>query len=302
MDFIKLFSDNTSGIIAAVLSMLFFGIADSFWKIPVRTLGPAKTIFFRNLLVVVLVGIFFIGGNTKNYFNSDAIKATLILSAISYLGLFFFAKAQGTGKISIVVPISNTNTLIPLLLSVVILEKTLNNIAIAGLIITILGLFLIKVQIFEQGTIVWKVIWETGTRFALLAALFWGLSYGFAYVAVAFTGVALFSIMLESIILLLSLGHTLMSGESLGFSDEEFKLNFKYIIVVGIFGALGTLFNTYALDNASINTVCGILTLAPFISIIIGRTVFKEQVLPQQKIGTFLIIAGIFVVAYFRNY
>jgi uncharacterized membrane protein len=185
---------------------------------------------------------------------------------------------------------------------VVILEKTLNNIAIAGLIITILGLFLIKVQIFEQGTIVWKVIWETGTRFALLAALFWGLSYGFAYVAVAFTGVALFSIMLESIILLLSLGHTLMSGESLGFSDEEFKLNFKYIIVVGIFGALGTLFNTYALDNASINTVCGILTLAPFISIIIGRTVFKEQVLPQQKIGTFLIIAGIFVVAYFRNY
>ena len=302
MDFIKLFSDNTSGIMAAVLSMLFFGIADSFWKAPVRTLGPAKTIFFRNLLVVVLVGIFFIGGNSKSYFNEDAIKATLVLSVISYLGLFFFAKAQGTGKISIVVPISNTNTLIPLLLSVIMLEKAINNIAIAGLGVTIIGLLLIKLQIFDQGKVVWKMIWETGTRFALLAALFWGVSYGFAYIAVAFTGVALFSIMLESIILALSFLHTLLIRKSLGFTDEEFKLNFKYIIIIGIFGALGTLFNTYALDNASINTVCGILTLAPIISIIIGRTVFKEQVLTQQKIGTFLIIAGIFVVAYFRNY
>lgn len=302
MDILKLFYDNTSGIIAALLSMLFFGIADSFWKVPVKSMGAAKTIFYRNLLVVALVGIFFVGGNAKSYFNTDAIKATILLSAISYLGLYFFAKAQGIGKVSIVVPISNMNTLVPLLLSVIMLEKTINALAVIGILTALLGLVLIKVQIIEQGKLVWKVIWETGTRFALLAALFWGVSYGFAYLAVAFTGVALFSLMLETIILTFSFGHLLLTRKKLGFSDEEFKLNFKYLILIGVFGALGTLFNTYALDNASLNTVFGIVSLAPVISIIIGRTVFKESMLMQQKIGTMLIILGIFTVAYFRNY
>lgn len=286
---------------AAFISMILFGFADSLWKRPVQALGAAKTIFFRNSIVVLGVALFFVITHKKKYITNDAIWASLAIACISYLGLYFFAKANGKGKVSLAVPISGTNTLVTLLISIYSLESKFNFIIGTGIAFSILGLILIKFKILAPKNLD-KVYWETGFRYALLAAFFWGVSYAFAYLAVTFTGVALFALILESIILVISFMHLLIAGESIKVEKELFKDVFPFLLLIGILGALGTIFNALALDISSINTVCGVISLAPVISILFGRVYFGEKLTWAQAAGVFCIMIGSFLVAYFRYY
>jgi drug/metabolite transporter (DMT)-like permease len=56
------------------------------------------------------------------------------------------------------------------------------------------------------------------------------------------------------------------------------------------------------LDKASINTVTGIVVIAPVISVFFGQLYYGERLSLQQKIAIFFIIAGVFVISYFRYY
>jgi drug/metabolite transporter (DMT)-like permease len=67
-------------------------------------------------------------------------------------------------------------------------------------------------------------------------------------------------------------------------------------------GALGAIFNVNALDMASINTVTGIVAIGPVISVLFGQLYYGEKLTGQQKSAVFLIITGVFMVAYFRYY
>jgi len=131
--------------------------------------------------------------------------------------------------------------------------------------------------------------------------------------------------MLESIILILAGSHSLILQFLNRGSSNPFKKNmgvwedfsktggkFKFsmqwkkqwmvIATIGILGAIGTIFNSIALDKASINTVTGIVVIAPLISVVFGQVYYGEVLTKQQKWAIFLIMAGVFVISYFRYY
>lgn len=299
VSFISLFQENSFGLWASLISMVCFGIADSFWKPPIYALGPVKTIFYRNLIVVPVVWIilYAVEGKFKISWN-DPVKYALIISAFSYLGLYFFSKAQEKGQISVVVPVSSLNTMITMLVSIITLQGAINNISLIGIIIALLGMILIKPSNTGKD---WMQS-QTGFRFALICAVFWGYSYAYNYLVVTFTGIFLFSVILETSILVLSGLHLLVSRQSLASHIDVKSTSFKGLLIIGFFGAIGTTAMNIGLDKAAINTVCGIVSLAPIISVAIGVLYYKERLSLKQGIAIMLIFSGIFTIAYFRHY
>jgi uncharacterized membrane protein len=330
--YIPFFQDNSAGILASVISMICFGFADSLWRGPTQVFGAARTILFRNFFVLLVILPYYLLTERRSFISTDAVMATFGISILSYLGLYFFAKATKAGLTSVVVPVSSTNTLFTLLLHIIILDNALiNGIAGFGIGLTVLGLIMLKVN-WRNGKFDLVLLKESGFRYALLAALFWGVSFGYSWFAVTFVGPALFSLIQEGIILVLAAGHSFVllflnsSSENrfkrqLGLFEHELDAQpqngqsgskwkwsrqwkqYSFVIgLIGILGAIGSLFNTIALDKASINTVTGIVVIAPVISVFFGQLYYGERLSLQQKIAIFLIIAGVFVISYFRYY
>lgn len=296
---ISLFQDDGLGLVASLIAMIFFGFADSFWKVPTYTMGPARTIFYRNLFALLVVIPYFLLSTHKTYVALNAVWATFFIAIIGYLGLYFFAKAIKNGHTSIVVPVSGSNTLVTVLISIFTLEASINWISGFGIFMTVLGLFMLKIN-WVNGRFHFMLSKDSGLRFALLAALFWGVSFAYTYYAVTFTGPALFTIILETIILVISGIHALIEDKTLKPSEAVARRVWPIIALIGILGATGSIFNTIAMDRASINTVTGIVALAPAISVIFGLSFYGEKLSLQQKAAVIFIIAGVFIISYFR--
>jgi drug/metabolite transporter (DMT)-like permease len=159
-----------------------------------------------------------------------------------------------------------------------------------------------------------------------VAAVFLGLSIGYAWFAVTFVGPPLFSLIQESVILLLAGVHSFCYNcynfrsenhflKRMGIFEPcepesrfrwtltlQWRQNLFYLALIGILGSLGSVFRTIALDKASINTVTGIVVVAPVISVFFGRLYYGERLSAQQMLAIFLIIAGVYGISYFRYY
>lgn len=264
-------------------------------------MGPARTIFYRQLFVLTVVIPFFIFSEKKTYIATNAIYATIFIAFAGYAGLYFFAKAIKNGLTAIVVPVSGANTLITVLVSIWTLEAKLNWISQLGIFITLLGLTMLRIN-WQNGRFQIMVGKDSGFRFAILAALFWGVSFAYTYYAVTFTGPALFTLILETIILVMSGIHAFWEEKTILPSEAVVKRVWPILALIGLLGGTGSIFNTIALDRASINTVTGIVALAPAISVVFGLTYYGEKLSLQQKWAVFLLIAGVFVISYFRYY
>lgn len=304
--------------------MVCFGFADSLWKIPVYAFGAARSVLYRNVFVIITVLPYFLLSEQKSYISIQAVWVTLGIGIIGYLGIFFFAKAVKYGMTSVVVPVSSLNTLVTLLISIFTFDAELNLIVISGVIVALVGLFLLKMNLVN-GRFQFVFINESGIWYGLLAAICWGIGFAYSYYAVTFTGPALFTILQEITILVLALLHVLILQlflrksenpfkRGFGLFDPQKKVNGKAVIsqawkqnwliylLIGLFGGVGSIFNVRALDQASINTVSGLVVMAPIISVMFGQLYYGEKLTRQQKLAVFFIISGVFVVSYFRYY
>jgi drug/metabolite transporter (DMT)-like permease len=320
----SLFQDNIYGILWALISMVCFGIADSLWKIPVQTFGAVRSVLFRNFFVVLAVMPYFLFSQGKEFILLQSIWATLLISILSYLGLFFFARSIRRGLTSVMVPVTGLNTLVTLLISIFSFDSEVNLIVSGGFFLALSGLFLLKFNL-KHGKLKHVFVNDNGLKYALACALCWGISFAYSYYAIAFTGPVLFTLLQEVTIFFLALCHFLMlqlflirTGspleKGLGILRYEVNKPMKWsftqpwrqnvfvFILIGVMGALGAIFNVNALDMASINTVTGIVAIGPVISVLFGQLYYGEKLTGQQKSAVFLIITGVFMVAYFRYY
>lgn len=320
----SIFQDNFFGILGALISMLCFGLADSLWKIPVQAFGALRSVLFRNVFVVLFVLPYFLWGYQEAFVPLQAVLATFLISLFSYLGLYFFAKSIKNGLTSVMVPVTGLNTLVTLLISIFSHDPGVNWIVGGGVLFAFSGLFLLNINL-KDGRFRLVFQHDKGLKYALACALCWGISFAYSYFAVAFTGPVLFTILQEVTILCLALIHfliaqlfllrtenpyakglnvfdiSLQAPQRFGFSPA-WRQNWLIYVLIGILGGVGAIFNVSALDKASINTVTGLVCMAPVISVLFGQLYYGEKLTGQQKSAVFLIICGVFLISYFRYY
>lgn len=281
------------GLLAALVALIGFGVANALTRTTSQVLGPTRAIILRNVIVVsiLLVATAFTG--LPQQIDLGHLLVTIILSAISYFGLYFFGKATASGKVSIVVPVATSNALVTTLVSVLVFGQILGLGKVVSLILVIAGVILISTNFKElKETKIFDP--ATGLPYALLAFLIWGSTFAFFHIPIGWFGPIFFSLILESTILVVSTLQQLLTAGKVEFPRDVLRNVRIPVLMVGIFSAIGGLgMNVGFGSGVGAPVVSSFIAASPIVSTIIGVAVYKEKPSLQQILAMLLMVLGV---------
>lgn len=133
-----------------ILAILFWGVAPIFDKLGVKLVDPVIGIFWRNLTITLLFTIiYFVYSKVYKVTNVNITGVFyFVLSGISagVLGVLFYFITLKKLDASIVVPVVATYPLVTAILATVFLNEQLSIFRIIGILLTILGIWLITIH------------------------------------------------------------------------------------------------------------------------------------------------------------
>lgn len=137
-------------ILFLVLTALFWGLAPIFDKIAVTNIHVLPALTFRSIVVTLfLLVATFIYGKSDVLFNMG-VKSTLALSgsalSAGLLGMLTYYSALRLGPTSKIVPLAATYPLITALLGMVFLGETVTSWRLFGIILIIVGIWLVLIK------------------------------------------------------------------------------------------------------------------------------------------------------------
>ncbi len=286
--------DASLGIVFGLLAMLGYGLSNAFSQIPAKKIGPKRTIFFRGVFIsAILLPVLLFYLPTTN-FSFAYIPVAFAVSFIGYLPLITFYKALEKGKVGIVAPIANSSVIFTILLSVIFFGEALTAGRLIAIAMILAGIVLISVnprdirksQLFKMSS---------GIPFALVTCVLWGMVFFLFKIPVSVLGPILTSFIIE-------FGITVYNGIELRLTKKTFALPdhgiVKYIFLVALFGAAGTLFYNMGIATSDVSLVAALTFSNPFVASLYGRFAYKEKLTMLQWAAILLIIAGIVAVSY----
>ena len=134
----------------ALIAAVVWGIAPILEKIGLRQTEPIVGLFYR--CIGVMIGMFILGTVMlkPSQILSVHWKSALWLIAggflASFIGQIAFYHGLKTGQISRVVPVSASYPLLAFVLGILILGESINLARLAGVILVIIGIWIIKLN------------------------------------------------------------------------------------------------------------------------------------------------------------
>lgn len=277
----------TSGILFGLLVMLGHGIGTAISKVPAQNIGSLRSVFYRNLVIsaIILISLPFF----ESSFSIKYFLLALGTALIGYIALAVFYRAIKTGKVGVVAPISNSSGLVTVVLALLFYEEMLSMEQIISVTLIFLGIVLISINFLDfKNSNLFQ--FSSGIILAILCAILWGTMYFFLKIPIINLGPLFATFILEFGILMLSLVHIKTQGIELKISITDYK----YMLLVGIFGAIGIISYSFGVKVSSNVSVITAMSMAnPVVSAIYARFVYKEKLTLQQLVGAFIVVFGI---------
>ncbi len=283
----------TLGILLALLSSLLWAIADSSAAFCSRKGDELTTLFWSHILGFPLyAALYFI---LRPAFDMTAFQLLLILLAaiIMTAGAYYFYRGLRIGEVSVVTPISASNTVLIILLSLVFFREHISLIEILEILLIILGVFMISTN--KNSLKKLFSLSAPGTKEALLTVFLWGIgffmvvyvlkqAYWFFPMFLFFTFICIFSFIQASVMRVdvlrgmrksLTLPLLVLAG-AIVFADFAYatSLTLEKVALVS------PLSNTY-----------------PLFVIMFGYLFYKERLDLIQKCGAAFIIGGLILLS-----
>ncbi len=300
---------SISWYISAIITILFWGIADLFYK-----KGTDPNDRYSHLRIVIMValamGIQAVFELKKMDWQFDFINiikyipvsSMYILSmTLGYVGLRYL-------EVSINSPVSNTSGAIAGILAFIVLGKTMNIwqlIAVSMITFGLIAISVIQRKLAEEEMKQNKTVVDMKYKLGALALIF-----PILYAIIDALGTFLDDVYLSK---LMSPEEALISYE-LTFLFCGF-LAFLYIVLIkkqkfnilkekdkalaAIFETAGQFFYVYALDTNSV-VVAPMIASYSIVSVILGRIFLKEKLTYKQYIVIFIVMTGIFILGLFE--
>lgn len=300
---------SISWYISAIITILFWGIADLFYK-----KGTDPNDRYSHLRIVIMValvmGIQAVFELNKMDWQFDFINiikyipvsSMYILSmTLGYVGLRYL-------EVSINSPVSNTSGAIAGILAFIVLGKTMNIwqlIAVSMITFGLIAISAIQRNLAEEEMKQNKTEVDMKYKLGALALIF-----PILYAIIDALGTFLDDVYLSK---LMSPEEALISYE-LTFLFCGF-LAFLYIVLIkkqkfnilkekdkalaAIFETAGQFFYVYALDTNSV-VVAPMIASYSIVSVILGRIFLKEKLTYKQYIVIFIVMTGIFILGLFE--
>lgn len=287
-------------ILCATVTMASWGIENALSKKYSGAIGPSKLMFYGGIVKVFMMllalALFF----KTATFDIKYMLISLAIICLGYCGYYFFLRGLQTGKLGLVSPVSSTWAIVAVLFGVIFLNDQLSHIQYVLVTLVVVGVMLLSLnpndldrsQVFST---------KSGLHFALLTALFWGIALPLYSIPINILGAYLFVLLVESTVFVLSFVHARLMKKSIYLTTEELKENFIGILLIGLFGGIGSLFINIGFSTGHVGLVSTISTSVPAVSVIIGQVVYKEHLNKKQLFAIVLIITGIIMLSYLSN-
>ena len=112
--------ETTIGILFGFIAMLGFGLGNAIAKVPIQKIGSEKTIFYRNVIISILLFLILIFFGQDAVFSTKYILLAFLIAGIGYIPLLFFYKALNLGKVGVVSPVANSSAIFTVLFSIIL--------------------------------------------------------------------------------------------------------------------------------------------------------------------------------------
>ncbi len=283
-----------NGIIIGLMVMACWGLADFIQSFPIRKLGTPKTMFVRNVLILVLILPFAV----YLYINNQiAISTTglLIISVSSFiyvLGYYMFMRGFEFGNLSLVSPISGSYSIITVMLALLFLNESLSLVQLIAVFIMIAGVFFTSTDISKLKSIKSQI----GLKEALLAALGFGVSLfilGFASKQMDSMVIFIFATITQAVFFLIV---SIIKRGIITKKDLDLKLSSVFIIHA-IIANIGWFLYITGVGKNSVSLVTPISSLYPGITVLFALIIYRERLVMNQKFGIIGILVGVLLIS-----
>lgn len=278
-----------------------WGVADYLAARGAKKFGPILAAAIDNVLgACIFVGLFFAVLSPAGGIALEPTGVVYAAVAGSFLALAMaaFFKALAAGPISIVSPLGSLYPLVTTLIAVMAFGATLSGGQIVGIVMILVGV-MVAAGLLNATKSERKL--HDGPRFALWAALLWGVSFALQAQAIArldWQVAALVSYVMLSVTYVLVT--PFIKGQELFTKDTiQQAIKSKYIIGATLFGMIGFLvFNLGISKDLSSGAVVAALSATyPIITVFLALHRLKEAVQPVPLAGAFFGVAGVIVLS-----
>jgi transporter family protein len=272
-------------IFYAILSAFGFGITNSLLKIPTQKIGPIYSLLIRASIACAI----FLPFALPLKFDFYWIFITLLLSLIGFFGLFFLFKAFEIGKVGLVSAVVNSNFVILIIFSSLFLGSSFQPVFILWILIILIGIFLFSLNLQDLKS-------PKGLNFAIITVIFFGIAFSFWKYPVNNIGAFQTAFWIEFGNIIFSLLYIFFTKTKVNFSVLNTRLKI-YLLLSGITVAVGSVFQSLALQYGETNQVAPIFATSTLFSTLFAVIFFKERLNIKEIIGILLIVFGVAMLA-----
>jgi drug/metabolite transporter (DMT)-like permease len=280
-------------IVLALFASLFVGISDFLGATASRTRSPLETSLVLFLATsVTLVPLAFVIGASDLSAHDLALGAVGgVTSGVAYVGFF---TAIGSGRISIVAPISAAVTaLLPA--TVGIAEgNALSSIALAGVLCALVAIPLVAYETDDaEATDTIHDTWSTKRQ--VLVSILCGVGFGFYFVCIGHTHRSS-GLWPTVATLVVAIAITVPVAARGGVMPARATLS-RLAVAGGLALGIADAALTTALQRGPLTVASVLGNLYPLVTIALGVTILRERVRIWQAAGIVLAVAGVAMIA-----
>ena len=280
------------GILLGFVAMIGWGISDFFVAKAVRK-GPIFKTFAWSQIIGI--SIYFLIFAALFEFPIISFKTFGFILLTGFFGIILyltFYKAMKIGYVSIISPLTASGVIITVLLSTILLNESLTQAQTIGVGFAILGAVLTSFKFHDLIKLNLKNL-AVGVEYAFAAMIALGVYLTLIDMLVEELNwfVALFLIKMVTVFCFLTYAGMV-----------KIKMTFPkkvwiFIILIGIFEAIGTLSYMAGISTEHTAVIAPIIATSPMITILLARIFFKEILDLNQKYGIAFVLMGLVLLA-----
>ncbi|WP_394772338.1 EamA family transporter [Mucilaginibacter sp.] len=285
-------------VFAVIGYLLCFGISDCLWVYPNRKNPVIVSMGVRSIITCLLFVILFWATNNSPVIqanSSNDIITAILISCVSYGGLYFYVKSLKYEQASVIAPVTTILTsLLGLVFSIIFYHEVLTLRIACCLTAAFAGIALSFSKQFKGSS---KLKINKGTLLSIAAAMLWAISYTFFKTPVDNLGVIKFSLILELTILAINLIILLTGKHRKALLLLKWGRSTVCLFVIGILIFCGTLLNSYSYKLFPLLYLNVLGKMGVIIPITYCAIFLKEKLSLLQIGGICILVASAILIA-----
>jgi bacterial/archaeal transporter family protein len=301
------------GIMAGLVAMLCWGVADFVQALNIKKIGAAKNMFFSNIIgfIPTLIVFFFFLAAGSIHIDTISFILLFVAGILDTAGVFSFMKSYEKGEISIVTPISASYSVLTVILAFLFLGETLPFLKIVSIVLIVIGIFFVSTN-FKKIRHLHTV---EGVKESIIALVAWGiyffiiglvskrlldfnmLNFGMsqfdAKISIAITLFFVTSLINGTLMIILSW----FKGEIRDISALKVKNVLLFMIINFFLYTIAWIAVNYGVAMDLVSLVTPVSSLYPALTVMLALVFLKEKLVFNQKIGVVIVLLGIVLIS-----